>query len=258
MSDNAPFVIPSETTLSSIDLTVSNMERALDFYTSNLGLVLHNHDRGNAFLGSLDQVFLHLIELPEAVKPYRHSGLYHFAILLPDRVALAASLRNLIEQGQNIQGASDHLVSETLYLADPDGNGIELYRDRKRSDWRRINGQLQMAVDPLDLDRLLSDTGPGQTATYQVPDETRLGHVHLHVSNLQTADFFTVRAWDLRKHSKCQARQFSMRPVDTTITWRGTSGTGAALHPRRTMPLECAGLPSNCPASLSWNSSRDT
>jgi catechol 2,3-dioxygenase len=190
LPESAPFVIPSETTLFSIDLTVSNIERALDFYTGGLGLVLHNHDRGNALLGSHERGFLHLTELPGAVKPHRHSGLYHFAILLPDRVALAASLRNLFEQGYRIQGASDHLVSEALYLADPDGNGIELYRDRKRWDWRRINGQLQMAVDPLDLDRLLSDAGPRQTATYQVPDETRLGHVHLHVGDLQTADFF--------------------------------------------------------------------
>jgi catechol 2,3-dioxygenase len=118
--------------------------------------------------------------------------LYHFAILVPSRRDLAASLRRLIDMQVVMQGTADHGVSEALYLADPDGNGIEIYRDRTRSEWPVIDGRLQMGIDPLDVGDLIRDD-PGAEAPWSgLPSETTIGHVHLHVADLGEARRFYV------------------------------------------------------------------
>jgi catechol 2,3-dioxygenase len=107
---------------------------------------------------------------------------------VPSRRELARSVRRVIDAGWNFTGASDHLVSEALYLDDPEGNGIEIYRDRPRDEWRYEGGQLAMATLPLDLDGVMSELGdddPGPGA-----DETRIGHVHLQVSQLPSTEAF--------------------------------------------------------------------
>ena len=117
----------------------------------------------------------------------RATGLYHFAILMPTRADLARSLRRIAEARWPLDGASDHLVSEALYLSDPDGNGIEIYRDRPREHWRRREGRLEMATIPLDLDTLLVESGD---ASASVPPGTTIGHVHLQVADLDEAERF--------------------------------------------------------------------
>ncbi len=124
----------------------------------------------------------------------RQTGLFHFAILVPTRRDLAVALVRLAEGGRRLDGASDHLVSEALYLSDPDGNGIEIYRDRDRSQWRRDDrGQLAMATLPLDLDDLLRelDAAPvDPAADARMPEGTRIGHVHLQVAELEQMEHF--------------------------------------------------------------------
>src|SRR5262249_61331348 len=122
-----------------------------------------------------------LLVLTQCVKAPRvrgTTGLYHFAILVPSRGDLARALRRLVETDTVMQGAADHGVSEALYLADVDGNGIEIYRDRPRAEWPFVGGRLQMAADPIDLDQLSGETDESGA---RLPTGTRIGHGHLHV-----------------------------------------------------------------------------
>jgi catechol 2,3-dioxygenase len=123
--------------------------------------------------------------------PPRSTGLYHFAVLVPTRSDLARSLRRIAEQRYPIQGAADHLVSEAVYLADPDGNGIEIYRDRPREEWPRVAGNIQMATDPLDLYALLGEA-EGAPGDGRLPAGTRIGHMHLQIADLAAAERFYV------------------------------------------------------------------
>jgi catechol 2,3-dioxygenase len=112
------------------------------------------------------------------------------AILVPDRRELAAALARAVGAGARLSGASDHLVSEALYLNDPEGNGIEIYRDRPRADWRHQDGGIQMSTLPLDVDRLLAELPEGDPGTGGMPSGTRIGHVHLNVADLADAERF--------------------------------------------------------------------
>ena len=131
-----------------------------------------------------------LIERPDApARPRGTTGLFHLALLVPDRAELARALNRVTATGHRFTGASDHLVSEALYLDDPEGNGIEIYSDRPREEWARAEGQLQMATLPLDVEGVLAsapagDTGDGMAAG------TTLGHVHLQVASIPAADTF--------------------------------------------------------------------
>ena len=131
-----------------------------------------------------------LHENPQARRVRGTSGLYHFAVLVPSRVELAKSLQRLAETRWPVQGFADHLVSEAIYLPDPDGNGIEIYRDRPRSEWPRLDGQIRMATDPLDLDGVLAELDGHAEAWTGLHPQTVLGHMHLHVGNLPQANVF--------------------------------------------------------------------
>jgi len=175
-----------------IHLVVADLKRSLDFYGEVLGLKLvQEHE--NAVRLSADGVS-HLLALtadPEAQpRPPRTAGLYHFAILVPSRLDLARSLHRILDQRYPLHGAADHLVSEAIYLADPDGNGIEISADRPRDQWSWEDDQLQMTTDELDLDFLLAELGRGQVSWEGVPAKTRIGHVHLHVADLALAERF--------------------------------------------------------------------
>ena len=120
----------------------------------------------------------------------RATGLFHLAILVPSRPDLARALRRLAEARWPLDGASDHLVSEAMYLSDPDGNGIEIYRDRPREEWRHENGQLAMATLPLDIDGLIGERSGAGEPQALAPAGTRMGHVHLQVADLAEAERF--------------------------------------------------------------------
>ncbi len=181
--------------IGAVHLTVSNLTRSRDFYREHLGLrELWRRDHGAA-LGAGDRVLLVLHESPDAPAPARATGLYHFAILVPSRLDLARSLQHFADKGTRMQGFSDHAVSEALYLADPDGNGIEVYRDRPRDEWPRVGGRLQMTLDPLDVDGLLREAAAetrqagGPTWEGLVPGTT-MGHMHLRVAFLEDSVAF--------------------------------------------------------------------
>jgi catechol 2,3-dioxygenase len=172
-----------------VHLTVADLARSLAFYQERIGLRLHDQDGDMAVLGAGSNDILRITEVVGARPMPGHSGLYHFALLLPSRADLGATLGRLLGLNTLLTGAADHLVSEALYLTDPDGNGIELYRDRPRSDWRHVNGRIQMDTLPLDIDGLLHAAGPKIGAKH-LPPETTVGHVHLHVADLASAIAF--------------------------------------------------------------------
>ncbi len=183
--------------IGTVRLTVRDIDRSAHFYEELLGLVPEERPDGRLLLrpASGRSPLLELrADANAAARDPRLTGLFHFAILVPTRRALAVSLARLVGAHWSLSGASDHLVSEALYLEDPDGNGVEIYRDRDRSEWRRDQaGQLQMATLPLDLRVLLAelDAAPPDPATdHSIPAETRIGHIHLQVSELRDIEAF--------------------------------------------------------------------
>jgi catechol 2,3-dioxygenase len=197
MSPSPTSIIPAapitaDTSLGAVSLTVSDLGRARAFYETALGLSVREADDGSlafAVPGGPELVRLHGDPSAPALDR-RATGLYHQAILFPSRLDLAHALARLAEARWSLDGVADHLVSEALYLSDPDGNGIELYRDRPRDEWRYDGAQLQMATLPLDLrslaDELATADGPQPTA----PAGTVMGHVHLQVASIPEAEAF--------------------------------------------------------------------
>ncbi len=184
--------IAADTSLGAVGLTVSDLARSRAFYETALGLSVREADDGAlafAVPGGADLVRLYGDPSARALDR-RATGLYHQAILFPTRLDLAHALARLAEVHWSLDGVADHLVSEALYLSDPDGNGIELYRDRPRGEWTYADGQLQMATLPLDLralaDELATADGPQSTA----PAGTVMGHVHLQVASIPDAEAF--------------------------------------------------------------------
>lgn len=185
-------VFMSDGLLGPVALTVSDLDRSERFYSGVLGLSVLAREKRALVLGpAAGAPLLELTELPGARRvPPRTTGLYHFAILVPTRVDLASALRRVVQSRWPLSGSSDHLVSEALYLSDPDGNGIEIYRDRPRSEWSWQNGQIEMTLDPLDLDQLLAEAGGDEENQRGMPAKTIMGHVHLRVSDLRSASDF--------------------------------------------------------------------
>lgn len=172
-----------------VHLTVSNLTRELVFYQQQLGMQVRHMDGGTARLGTEDRTLLVLSEYADAPFARGAAGLYHFAIQLPTRADLADFADHLIQNQTPVQGASDHLVSEAIYLSDPEGNGIEVYADRPRDRWIYTpGGALKMDTLPLDLEGLLREK---QTSPFaSLPEDTRMGHVHLHVSEIAESVVF--------------------------------------------------------------------
>jgi catechol 2,3-dioxygenase len=187
----AATAIDSGTRVGRVALTVRDLASVRDFYERVVGLESIEAGDGRALLGAGGRVLVELVEDSAAPpRPPRSSGLFHLALLVPDRAELAAALQRLIDARWPLQGASDHLVSEAIYLADPEGNGIEIYRDRARDEWRRDGDELRMATLPLDLDDVMAERdGPGAVGP-RAPAGTVMGHVHLNVADLASAERF--------------------------------------------------------------------
>jgi catechol 2,3-dioxygenase len=184
--------IHPDTMMGTVALTVADVARSRDFYERAVGLRASDRGDGATVLsadGGRPLVALHGDSSAGALNR-RATGLYHLAILLPTRLDLAFALARLAEARWPLDGASDHLVSEALYLSDPDGNGIEIYRDRPRDQWRRRDGALEMATLPLDLNDLLSELSQATELQARVPPGTTIGHVHLQVSDIEEAEAF--------------------------------------------------------------------
>lgn len=176
--------IHPDTRLGPVKLTVSDLARSLAYYQA-LGFQVQSQTAVSAVLDAGEEPLLILHVDPQARRAQRTTGLYHFAILLPTRRDLALALRNIAEKHIPLGGYSDHLVSEALYLSDPDGNGIEIYRDRARDTWEyQANGNIKMDTVALDLHSLMGELANQAIAWHGFPSGTKVGHVHLHVSNL--------------------------------------------------------------------------
>lgn len=185
------FELPPTTHIGIVSLTVSDLSRSVDFYQDALGLTLIDRAGDIAHLGSGADTWLELVEAPGARKQRAATGLYHYAVLLPSRLELAQALRRMALRQAPIEGAADHGVSEAIYLHDPDGTGIEIYRDLPRDEWPHDEqGRVSMGTDALDLDRLLDELEGLPEDWPGMPAGTRVGHVHLHVSNLPKAELF--------------------------------------------------------------------
>ena len=171
-------------------LRVSDPDRALDFYVNKIGLVMRKREESFALLGTDAEDVLRLdFRLGISPRNYRETGLYHVAILVPDRPSLGAAITRLAEHDIRL-GAADHLVSEAIYVWDPDNNGIEIYRDRPREEWTWQSNQVQMANRPLDFDGLLREKEVVRLAKAPMKNGTRIGHIHLEVDDLAKARKF--------------------------------------------------------------------
>jgi catechol 2,3-dioxygenase len=184
--------LPDATKLGRVKLQVADLGRSLAFYEQTLGLKAIDRGAGHAVLGPNVDGAPALVELRErpGARPAPRGGrlgLYHFAILLPDRPSLGRFIHHLSETDVQV-GSSDHLVSEALYVQDPDNLGIEVYVDRPRAAWKRSGRELMMATDPLDMRSLLA--AAEGSAWAGMPSGTVMGHVHLHVGDIPAGSAF--------------------------------------------------------------------
>ena len=223
-----------------VSLNISNLSRSLDFYESVLGFKrIGRPSRGKALLSVGDNNSSYLLELLQVnttdansgnlsrMNPStRRAGLYHFAILLPERRFLADIFQNLSDKRDQIHldGLADHLVSESIYLRDPDFNGVEIYRDRPRSEWRWKDTQVEMATLPLNtIDLLRNATEKGWK---EMPDKTIIGHIHLHVSDIAKAMKFYYEILGLQLTAAVPTASFfaadGYHHHIATNTWLGT------------------------------------
>ena len=197
-----PFKIGSSMKIGNVSLSITDLQRSLDFYEKILGFKVVSRISDERALLSVDGNSSHLIELLKAkantdndtfnplVTASRRAGLYHFAILLPERKHLADVLQNLRDNRDQVyfDGLADHLVSESIYIRDPDFIGIEIYRDRPMTEWNWHSSRIEMATLPLNTKNLLREsTDKGWKG---MPSKTTIGHVHLHVHDLAKATNF--------------------------------------------------------------------
>jgi catechol 2,3-dioxygenase len=205
MSTTSTAALPATLRLGPVHLTVTDLDRSVEFYERSIGLRARRRvsgeampgagggavPRGEAVLGAGGADLLVLVEDPAARRAGRHAGLYHFALLHPSRLDLARAAKRLIDTRTPVSGASDHNISEAIYLPDPDGNGIELAADRARETWGDLSDPTAIGGPmPLDMEDLLASVEDEEPQAEASP-ELRVGHLHLHVGDIDRA----LRFW---------------------------------------------------------------
>ncbi|HEV3379165.1 MAG TPA: VOC family protein [Thermoleophilaceae bacterium] len=189
--------LPATLRLGPVHLTVTDVDRSVQFYERSIGLRTHRRDNArsadvgaggarSAALGAGGEDLLVLVEQPDARPAGRHAGLYHFALLHPSRLELARAARRLIATRTPVSGASDHKISEAIYLPDPDGNGVELAADRPRERWGDLSDPTAVGPDPLDMPGLMVLV-EGEEARAEASPDLKVGHLHLHVGDIDRA-----------------------------------------------------------------------
>ncbi len=227
-------MISPATTVGTVRLTVADLARSLAYYTGSIGLDLLGSGGGEASLGAGGRELLHLVEEPGALPADGYTGLFHFALLVPERRDLAGFLQHAIRDRLPLTGASDHFVSEALYLRDPDHHGIEIYADRPRPLWE---GQAdRIGTWPLDVDDLLATNREPERA---LPSGTRMGHVHLRVADVEeTVRFYRdVVGFDLTAQLGDQAAFLSAGGYHHHLGANTWESRGAAPAPEGTARL---------------------
>ena len=201
------FKLNPEMTLGPVSLKVRDLGSMLSFYEKDLGLVARRRDNEVVELSPSKSArpILILRHVPNAESaPDDAAGLYHYALLIPDRRSLAAAYVAIGNAGIIFDGFADHLVSEALYLTDPEGNGIEIYADRTRGHWKfDDDGYVDMTTQPLDIDSLLKEvTDARRDSLKTIADGTKVGHIHLKVTDLQRSISFyrSVMGLDLMRY----------------------------------------------------------
>jgi len=229
-TSDAPFQVETVT------LTVHDLEEVARFYREVIGLSSLCADGETATLGASDRPLLNL-RRDAAASPATpgEAGLFHVAFLLPSRGDLGAWLAHAWARGIQLEGAADHAVSEALYLADPEGNGIEIYADRPREAWPRDGSSIAMPNDPIDLDALAN----GARARWSgAPDDTVVGHIHLRVGAISDADAFWSDRFGLAlTHRYPQASFYGSGGYHHHVavnTWRSA---GAGVRPEGRLGL---------------------
>lgn len=219
-----------------VNIKVKNLEYSLTFYQQILGLKLLEKTERKAVLTTDGKTPLLTIDEPIDVIPKteKTSGLYHFAILLPSRADLSVFLRHILQTGYPL-GAGDHYVSEALYLNDPDGNGIEVYRDRPSSEWTWKNGLVDMATEQIDAEGILAESNAEWTG---LPAGTVMGHIHLHVGDLKKAEEFYTKGlgFDVVSYYP-QAAFLSTGGYHHHIAINTWQGVGAPVPPKNSVGL---------------------
>jgi len=222
-----------------VNIRVQDLDRSLTFYQEVLGFQILEQTDKAVKLTTDGKTSVLSIEQPENVVPKqgKTTGLYHFALLLPKRSDLADIVHHFMNIGIRY-GSSDHLVSEALYLADPDGNGIEIYIDRDPSEWSWSNGEVAMAVDPLNFEDLLS--AGEQQSRKGLPSGTVMGHIHLHVSELKKTEEFYSKGlgFEVVNRYGDQALFISTGKYHHQIALNTWAGVGAPTPPENSVGLE--------------------
>jgi catechol 2,3-dioxygenase len=198
-------IIPETTQIGRTALLVTNLDEMVDFYRDVVGLTVRTRNETTATLGANETPLL-VLERDENASPRgrEQAGLFHNAFKVPSRAALGAAL-DRVHDRWGLDGASDHYVSEALYLTDPEDNGIEIYRDRPQEEWPRADdGTVQIGTIPLDLD----DVAAQSDRTTEVPSGTTVGHVHLEVSSIAAARAFYVKTLGLRVQTEAPSALF--------------------------------------------------
>jgi catechol 2,3-dioxygenase len=223
-----------------VKVKVTNLQRSIGFYQDVLGFDILEQTSSTVKLTTDGKTSFLSLEQPENVLPKqeRTTGLYHFAILLPNQTALANIVIQLVNKGIRF-GSSDHLVSEALYLHDPDGNEIEIYRDRVPSEWNWKRDEVDMAVDPLDFENLLKHATPDKP-WQKMPAETVMGHIHLHVSELKKTEEFYVKGlgMDVVNRFGSQALFLSYGKYHHHVGVNTWNGVGAPAPAKNSVGLE--------------------
>lgn len=235
-------VLHPSTELGQVSLRIRNLARSVRFYTEVVGLrMLRQQGRVAELTADGKNILLVLEEVEDlALQPERTAaGLYHFAILVPDRESLGLVIRNLVAHNIPV-GQGDHLVSEALYISDPDDNGIEIYADRPREMWKRdAQGEIMMTTDPVDVESLLT-VSEGKEWN-GLPAGTVIGHVHFHVSNLQDAKRFycDILGFELTAHYGSAALFISAGGYHHHIGLNVWAGIGVPNTPWNAVGMNC-------------------
>jgi len=188
--------LPPSTRLGTLHLKVRDHKKLARFYQDKLGLMIQRQDDGSTGLGCGGEDLVSLNQVPVGLEAGRHASLYHFCLAVQNREDLGWWLRRLLDSGYELQGLVDHRMAEAIYLEDPEGNGIELNWDRPRSEWRPWSEWLAMGNAPLDVPGLL-EANEAAGPRGELPSDTRVGHVHLHLGDLEKGKAYFVAALGL-------------------------------------------------------------